>query len=54
MSKYSYEKLAKGNNPKGGPGETNKEISLPKGKQKIKPGIVTGKGGPQKTDKPSG
>ena len=53
MTKYTNAG-AKGNNPKGGPGETNKVISLPKPKQKVKPGIVTGKGGPQKTNKPSG
>jgi hypothetical protein len=52
MTKYTN--ASKGNNPKGGPGETNKVISLPKIKQKTKSGIVTGKGGPQKTGKPSG
>ena len=48
----SEEQKHTGNNPKGGPGEKNKDISLPKGKQKMKKGMVTGKGGPQKTGKP--
>jgi hypothetical protein len=51
MTKYTN--ASKGNNPKGGPGE-DKKISLPKGKEKLKPGIVTGKGGPRQTSKPSG
>lgn len=42
----------KGNNPKGESGEKNKDIALPKGKQKVKKGPVTGKGGPQDTGKP--
>jgi hypothetical protein len=53
MTKYTNAG-AKGNNPGGQPGE-DKKISLPKSKQRTKPGIVTGKGGPpNKTDKPSG
>lgn len=42
-----------GNNPKGGPGEQNKDIALPRTKEKVKKGPMTGKGGPQKTEKPT-
>jgi hypothetical protein len=48
----SEEQKQLGNNPKGDVGEKDKDIALPRGKQKVKKSPVTGKGGPEKTGEP--
>lgn len=48
----SENKKPLGNNPQAQPGVKQREIALPRVKQKVKKGTVTGKGGPQDTGKP--
>ena len=52
MSEETKTSAASGNNPKGGPGEKDKDIALPRVKQKVKKGPMTGKGGPKDTGEP--